>query len=144
MIVLRRLATVALAYAAAVVVVALCFVGYALTFGLAQDLLNLREIGFGIVVFGLFAAACALPVAGPMIAMTEWNCNGTVRHFIGAGAVLGIVLAILFAGGPLKGGNWPLAAVMLTCAMVGSLTYWLIAWRILPPKLVAHGDTVSS
>ena len=67
MVTLKRLAIVALAYAGAVLAVALGFVGYALILSEGRDLLDPREIGFGLAVFGLFAATYALPVAVPVI-----------------------------------------------------------------------------
>ncbi|NQZ47270.1 MAG: hypothetical protein HRT63_07060 [Erythrobacter sp.] len=133
MVTLKRLAIVALAYAGAVLAVALGFVGYALILSEGRDLLDPREIGFGLAVFGLFAATYALPVAVPVIAVTEWRRNGTFRVFLAAGAILGIVLAALFTEVPFTRVNWPLAAVMVTCAIGGSLIYWLVAWCWLPP-----------
>ncbi|MBD3728343.1 MAG: hypothetical protein IE933_01425 [Sphingomonadales bacterium] len=95
---------------------------------------RLRETVFMSGVLVLMAATYALPVSVPVIAFTEYRKVGNWPWFAVAGMVLGLLLAFLFTGVPYRGIDFRTSASMVVSAVSGAMTYWMVAWRIFPPK----------
>ena len=115
--------------------------------------LSLDRLGYIAPLFAggaVNGAVYALPIALPTIAFTELTRIHSVWIFLAAGiATAAIMIGLL--------GNFSLAEVLefqpyalrdlivVTAVTVSaSLTYWLVAWKLFPPKRALQtGDAVS-
>lgn len=131
-----RTLVVLLAYAcAAVMAPMLLFAHAAVQEGLSADFV----VGLTAAIIGLFAATAAiyaLPVSVPVIIATEWCGVGDWRIFAVAGAVLGVFIASLFLPAPFSWDSFHRDHVFVVPPMVVAcvMTYWLVAWKLLPPS----------
>jgi len=105
--------------------------------------LSFDRIGYIAPLFVGGAASGALfslPIAVPTIAFTEWTRFHSVWIFALAGLATGVVLLAVL-------GTYTLAEiiemqgyvvrdliVVFAVTVTASLTYWLVAWRLFPPK----------
>jgi hypothetical protein len=87
----------------------------------------------GIATLGSFAAVLALPVSIPVIAFTELRSMANLRFFIGAGAILGLLISMAFNAFVFGDVNLLLTALLLCSSLAGSATYWFIRWKLLRP-----------
>ncbi|MEE4152882.1 MAG: hypothetical protein V2I27_01865 [Erythrobacter sp.] len=89
-------------------------------------------------------AAYALPMALPTILFTELTRFHSVWIFAIAGVMTGLVMMALLwdyrLSDLLSGEPWMVRDVAVICAVnvAGSLTYWLFAWRLYPPRAAAR------
>ena len=84
-------------------------------------------------LFVLAAAIYALPIALPVIIATEARKWGNWKIFIGAGAILGVLLTVLFTAVPFELSNLRFSAIFLPIATVAAFVYWAVAWKLMPP-----------
>ena len=105
--------------------------------------LSFDRIGYIAPLFVSGAASGALfslPIAIPTIAFTEWTRFHSIWIFVAAGLATGVVLLAVL-------GSYTLAEiveiqayvvrdliVVFAVTVTASLTYWLVAWRLFPPK----------
>ena len=105
--------------------------------------LSLDRIGFIAPLFvggAANGALFALPIAVPTIIFTEWTRMHSVWIFVGAGVATAAVMIGLL-------GTFSLAEaialqpyavrdiiVISAVTITASVTYWLVAWRMYPPK----------
>ena len=122
------------------VIAALIFISLtALTQGVSDNT-QFSEFLLMFVFLGSIAAVYALPVAVPTILLSEWRRLVGMRAYAIAGIMLGLLLTIAFTEIPYRGFNYALAITMIGSSVSGALTYWLVAWRLLPP----HGEAAAS
>ena len=135
--VLRRFVVVLMAYLSAAVVSAVAILAYGFfsSDGRGRDL---NEVISGLLVLVPAASIYALPVALPVIVLTELRKGGHWAVFAIAGLVLGALLTIAFTEVPYQGIDFKLGAGMAVLSISGAMTYWLAAWRLLP-----RGDSAS-
>ena len=128
---LRRFLVVLMAYlfAAFVGAAAILAYGFFSSDGRSWDL---NEVLFGLLVLVPAASIYALPVALPVIVLTELRKLGHWAVFAIAGLVLGALLTIAFTEVPYQGPDFKLGVAMAVLSVSGAMTYWLAAWRILP------------
>ncbi|WP_423141172.1 hypothetical protein ACOYW6_10030 [Parablastomonas sp. CN1-191] len=126
---IRRVIAVVLAYVAAALAVGAAFVAW----GVASDAdgWTFGEIGSGIPLSGLMAAIYALPVAVPIILLTELSRAGHWFQFLLAGIALGVLLTLALTEVPYRGLDMELASMLMSLSLLGSMAYWLFAWRLL-------------
>ena len=137
---LARFGVILLAYGCAVVIAALVIISLtALTQGVSDNA-QFSEFLLMFVFLGLIAAVYALPVAVPTIVLSEWRRVGRMRVFAIAGIMLGCLLTIALTEIPYRGFDYALVGTMIGSSVAGALTYWLVAWRLLPP----HGEAAAS
>lgn len=93
--------------------------------------------GYLIVVLGFFtmsAAIYAFPVAVPVIALTELRKSGDWKVFALAGIAQGCILTVLFTEVPFSASSLADASALLPIVLACVMTYWLVAWKWLPPR----------
>ena len=115
--------------------------------------LSLDRIGYIAPVFAGGAASgafYALPIALPVMIFTELTRKSSPWIFVAAGFATAAVL-IGFLGNStlgelIEGQPYAVRDVLVVTAasLAASLTYWLVVWKILPPKTTTQGDAVSS
>jgi len=131
-----RLLTVLGAYVAAALAGMISFVGYLTAAdGWLGDFTVI--VAMGAFAFGFAGAA---PIALPVILTTELRESGPWWVFTGAGVIAGLLIASLF------GPDAELAPFLLgaACCALAGFTYWLIAWRLYPPKAITNGALTST
>ena len=131
-----RVLVVLLAYACAAAMAPVLLIAHgAVQGGFSGDF----AAGVTVTVLGLFASIAAIyavPVAVPVIVVTEWRGIGDWRIFAVSGVVLGGSIATLLAPVPFSWDSidsdivFVVPAIVVACVM----TYWLVAWRLLPPS----------
>jgi hypothetical protein len=89
-------------------------------------------------MLALVAAAYALPIALPVIVVTEIRGYGDWRIFAAAGTVLGVLLVFLFAEVPFEWLNLLITAPLVPLSIFAALIYWAIAWKWASPKAGSH------
>jgi hypothetical protein len=130
-----RLLAVVTAYGCAVIGAVLVLIGlFTITQGVS-DGAQTSELLIMLAFFGSIAAIYALPVAVPTIGLTEWKRVGSWTVFAAAGLVLGLLLTAAFTEIPYRSINFELAGTMIASSLTGAMTYWLVAWKLLPPRL---------
>lgn len=87
----------------------------------------------GIATMGSFAAMLALPISIPVIAFTELRSMANLRFFIGAGAILGLLISMTLNAVVFGDINLLLTPLLLCSSLAGSATYWVIRWKLLRP-----------
>ena len=138
-----RILVVLLAYACAALMAPLLLIAHgAVREGFSGDF----AAGVTVTVLGLFAsmaAIYALPVAVPVIAATEWYGIGDWRIFAVSCVVLGGFIATLFLPSPFSWDSIDRDIVFVVPLMVVAcvMTYWLVAWKLLPPSRRAEPVT---
>lgn len=130
---LRRFLVVLLAYLSAALVGVSAFLAYGF-FASDGRGWDVNEIAFGFAVFVPVASIYALPISLPMILLTELRQVGHWAVFAISGIVLGVLLTITFTEIPYQGLNLELAVLMTILSFSGAMIYWLVAWRLLPPR----------
>jgi hypothetical protein len=126
---LCRSIVVLAAYLCAALLVATAFITYGFysSNGIGWDA---NEVWFGLSVFVPTVSVYALPVALPVIVLTEIRKIGHWSIFAIAGFVLGLLLTIGFSEVPYRGINIELMLTMSMASIFGALIYWLVAWKL--------------
>ena len=92
-----------------------------------KDLLFAMQIIFGGTIF-------AMPVAGPFILYSEIRRMDNPVQFLLAGAGAGLLIVIVFFDhNGMNGQVFSAVLGLIISASIAALTYWFIAWRLLPP-----------
>ena len=91
----------------------------------------------GRLLLALLAATMIypLPVAGPALLMSEIWSIGSPYFFVAAGLILGLLLTFALTEVPFRGVNWTVVFSMIVGSLAGAMTYWLVAWKWLPPRV---------
>ncbi|MFM5885420.1 MAG: hypothetical protein ACKOQ3_08885 [Novosphingobium sp.] len=128
---LRRLFVVMLAYLSAAAFCAGAFLAYGFisSDGSGWDF---SEAVFGFAVFVAIALIYPLPVAIPVILLTELRRVSHWPVFVISGLVLSVLLTFAFTEVPYQGLNIFIAVTMTTLSLSGAMIYWLVAWKLLP------------
>ena len=130
-----RLLAVVTAYGcAAIGAVLALIVLFSITQGVS-DGAQASEFLIMVAFFGSVAAIYALPVAVPTIVLNEWKCWRHWTVYGVAGLLLGLLLTAAFTEIPYRDINFELAGTMIVSSLTGAMTYWLVAWKLLPPRV---------
>ncbi len=92
-----------------------------------KDLRLVMQIIFGGTIF-------AMPVAGPFILYSEIKRMDSPVQFLLAGTGAGLLIVILFFNhNDMNVQIFSAGLGLVISASLAALTYWFIAWRLLPP-----------
>jgi hypothetical protein len=133
----KRVLTALFAYACAAIAPTAIFLLFSwISEGQPAPIQNETDVRIILAII-LGAAVYALPIALPVIIATEIRRYGDWKIFAGAGAILGGVLAFLFAEIPFDWSNLRSTAPLVPITIFAALVYWAVAWKWMPPKASA-------
>lgn len=124
---LRRALSVVVAYLCAAIVGVAVFLTYGYLSS-SRVAWSVSDLVLGFSVFVPMAVIFALPVALPVILLSELK---KIRHwalFTVAGLVLGALLTAALTEIPYRGFNVELALLLTIACIASAMTYWLIAF----------------
>ena len=131
---LNRLVVILVAYACAALVATIPILSLGLLESNALREPNISEFFKAVCFLCIIAASYSMPIAVPVILITEWRKVASWRIFAGAGVILGIILSVLFTEVPFRGINYRFATTLLLSASAGAMAYWFVAWRLFPAR----------
>ncbi len=132
-----RVLVVLFAYACAALIAPLLLILHGTVM---EGLSGNSEVSEFLLVFGFFgfiAAIYALPIALPVIIFTELRKRGDWKIFVLAGTVLGSIITVLFTEVPFSWSNFGFSIVILPIVTASVMTYWAVAWKLLPPRAIS-------
>ncbi|MEM1194562.1 MAG: hypothetical protein AAGH57_00535 [Pseudomonadota bacterium] len=103
----------------------------------------MSEFLFFFYFFGPIAALYAIPVAIPVIGVTEWKKRGEWWIFALVGLLFGVAMAALFTELPFDWTSFANSLFIMPIVLAWTITYWAVAWHWFPPKLPSHSPMES-
>ena len=132
---LRRILTVLFAYISAAVVATLVLLSPAWIIDRNLTSFSYREIEIFLVATYIVSVVM-IPVALPIVIFHEVKGTAHWLNFVSVGLFAGLALLLIFsANASILDNLWVI--VLVPAAIMGTMTYWLIAWRLLPPAFLS-------